>query len=60
MNHPTPVLSTDKLYVAHDQYVCNECAGMTAEYTGVTIGGYRLHRRRRGRVGRLRPRPADL
>lgn len=42
MNHPTPVLSTDKLYVAHDQYVCNECAGMTAEYTGVTIGGYRL------------------
>lgn len=42
MNNPTPVLSTDKIYEAYDRFVCKECAGMTAEYTGVTIGGYRL------------------
>ncbi len=42
MNLPTPVLSADKIYEAYDSFVCKECAGMTAEYTGVTIGGYRL------------------
>ena len=42
MNPPTPVLSADKIYEAYDSFVCKECAGMTAEYTGVTIGGYRL------------------
>lgn len=42
MNNPTPVLSADKLYAAYDRFVCTECAGMTAKYTGVTIGGYRL------------------
>ncbi len=41
-NNPTPVLVADKLYEAYDRFVCKECAGMTAEYTGVTIGGYRL------------------
>lgn len=41
-NNPTPVLAADKLYEAYDRFVCKECAGMTAEYTGVTIGGYRL------------------
>ena len=41
-SNPTPVLAADKLYEAYDRFVCKECAGMTAEYTGVTIGGYRL------------------
>lgn len=39
---PVPVLSAKTLYKAYDRFVCKECAGMTAEYTGVTIGGYRL------------------
>lgn len=42
MNNPTPVLAADKIYEAYDRFVCKDCAGMTAEYTGVTIGGYRL------------------
>ena len=42
MNNPAPVLAPDKIYEAYDRFVCKACAGMTAEYTGVTIGGYRL------------------
>jgi hypothetical protein len=36
-----PVLLQDQIYIAHDRYVCGTvaCAGMTALYTGVTIGG---------------------
>lgn len=36
---PTPVLSPGVIYGAHDRYVCIDCAGMTATYTGYTIGG---------------------
>lgn len=39
---PTPVLRKGRLYLAYDQYVCTECAGMTALYTGFTIGGAKL------------------
>lgn len=36
---PTPVLQPDTLYLAYDRIVCIDCAGMTATYTGLTIGG---------------------
>ncbi len=34
-----PVLKAGRLYLAYDRVVCARCAGMTALYTGVTIGG---------------------
>jgi hypothetical protein len=39
---PTPVLREDRLYITEDRLVCGRprCAGMTALYTGRTIGGY--------------------
>jgi hypothetical protein len=38
---PTPVLMPGTVYVAHDRYVCDDvsCAGMSALFTGWTIGG---------------------
>ncbi|WP_043651020.1 hypothetical protein [Cellulosimicrobium cellulans] len=44
MTHPTPVLDPDRIYLAHDRWVCGEgrCAGMTAQHTGATTGGVRL------------------
>lgn len=38
---PTPSLTAGVLYLAHDRFVCNriQCAGASALYTGVTIGG---------------------
>lgn len=41
---PEPVLAQDVLYMAYDRFVCGRghCAGMTAQFTGVTIGGSRV------------------
>src|SRR3546814_15286953 len=36
---PEPVLEAEVIYYAHDRFVCTQCCGMTALYTGVTIGG---------------------
>jgi hypothetical protein len=43
---PTPVLKQGVLYLAHDRFVCARvpCAGMSALYTGYTIGGARVTR----------------
>lgn len=40
----TTVLEPHTIYVAHDRFVCLECAGYTASATGRTIGGSRLVR----------------
>lgn len=39
--HPPPVLRPGVLYIAHDRFVCDsiQCAGASALYTAVTIGG---------------------
>lgn len=39
---PRPVIAADVIYLAHDQFVCIECAGTSATYTGRTINGVRL------------------
>src|SRR3546814_17369025 len=36
---PEPVLEAEVIYYAHDRFVCTQCSGITALYTGVTIGG---------------------
>src|SRR3546814_18323730 len=36
---PEHVLEAEVIYYAHDRFVCTQCCGMTAIYTGVTIGG---------------------
>jgi hypothetical protein len=43
---PTPVLMPGTVYVAHDRFVCDNvsCAGMTALFTGQTIGGAPVNR----------------
>lgn len=38
----TPVLISGRLYLAFDRFVCPECSGITALYTGYTIGGAKL------------------
>lgn len=38
----TPVLILGRLYLACDRYVCTECSGITALYTGYTLGGAKL------------------
>lgn len=40
---PRPVLKPGTIYVAHDTFLCAECAGMTPLYTGHTIYGAPLH-----------------
>lgn len=35
----TPVLAEGRVYLAHDRFVCTKCAGSSALFTGVTIGG---------------------
>lgn len=42
MTTPQPLLVTGKIYASFDRYVCTECAGMTALYTGVSTGGFPL------------------
>lgn len=41
---PQPVLSENKLYTAFDRIVCGRatCAGESATYTGITIGGAKV------------------
>lgn len=34
-----PALLRGRLYLAHDRFVCADCAGITALHTGRTIGG---------------------
>lgn len=36
---PEPVLDDGVIYYAHDRFVCTQCCGVTALYTGATIGG---------------------
>lgn len=36
---PKPALLQGRLYLAHDRFVCVDCAGITALHTGRTIGG---------------------
>ncbi|MFE6508076.1 hypothetical protein ACFVBP_10435 [Nocardioides sp. NPDC057764] len=38
-NTPKPALLRGRLYLAHDRFVCADCAGITALHTGRTIGG---------------------
>lgn len=39
---PAPVLIAGRLYLAYDRWVCAECSGITALYTGFTLGGAKL------------------
>jgi len=39
---PKPVLKPGILYLAYDRYVCTECCGQNALYTGKTIHGCKL------------------
>lgn len=41
---PQPLLKSGVLYLAHDRFVCATvtCAGMSALYSGYTIGGARV------------------
>lgn len=45
MQFGPPVLAPDSLYAAYDRIVCDAgpCAGASALYAGVTLGGYPLH-----------------
>lgn len=45
-DRPAPLLLSTAVYIAHDRNVCANvcCAGATALYTGVTIGGAALSR----------------
>jgi len=40
----SPALKADTVYIAHDRFVCVDCAGYTAEMTGRTPEGVRLVR----------------
>lgn len=42
MERPTPVLAPQTIYSAWDRWICAtpSCAGASALFTGVTIGGY--------------------